>query len=122
VFSNGPDNASVVRPADVERVAVNSGIPVYIVSTQAPATSEPTAKAFHLLTSYTGGKLYWAQNWQSQSKALMAIHNDISSSYTAGYYPAANSNEGFRRVRVEVASDSGRNYQVRVRPGYDAKR
>jgi VWFA-related protein len=121
VFSNGPDNASVIRPADVERVAVNSGIPVYIVSTQDPARSQPTAKSFELLTSYTGGKLYWAPQWQSQSKALMAIHNDIRSSYTAGYYPAANSNGGFRRVRVEVVSDSRKKFHVRVRPGYDAR-
>ena len=122
LFSNGPDTASVVRPGDVERVAVNSGIPVYIVSTQDPAKSQPTAKAFHLLTSDTGGKLYWAQNWQSQSKAFMAIDSDIRSSYTVGYYPAANSNEGFRHVRVEVVSPSIRKYKVRVRPGYDASK
>src|SRR5579864_3442441 len=33
VFSNGPDNASIVAPSDVGAVAEDEGIPIYIVST-----------------------------------------------------------------------------------------
>ena len=34
LFSNGPDNASVLGPEDVGRVAENEGIPIYVISTQ----------------------------------------------------------------------------------------
>jgi len=122
LFSNGSDNGSIVRPADVARVAADAGIPVYVISTQEAAKEEPTAKAFKFLTAYTGGKLYWGRNWQDRSKAFNAIHDDIEHSYSAGYYPAPNSNEGFRKIRIEVLPSSGKRYRVQVRPGYDARR
>src|SRR6266568_3278665 len=34
VFSNGPDNASVVSPEDVRELAQSEGIPIYMISTQ----------------------------------------------------------------------------------------
>jgi len=33
VFSNGPDNASMVAPDDVRAVAEDEGIPIYMIST-----------------------------------------------------------------------------------------
>src|SRR5215831_8998241 len=33
VFSNGPDNASMVAPSDVQAVAEDEGIPIYVIST-----------------------------------------------------------------------------------------
>ena len=33
VFSNGPDNASMVAPNDVQAVAEDEGIPIYVIST-----------------------------------------------------------------------------------------
>ena len=33
VFSNGPDNASMVAPDDVRAVAEDEGIPIYVIST-----------------------------------------------------------------------------------------
>jgi hypothetical protein len=51
-------------------------------------------------------------------EAFEDIREDMSNSYTVTYYPAANPNEGFRRIRVEIASDPGKKYRVRCRPGY----
>jgi hypothetical protein len=34
------------------------------------------------------------------------------------YYPQPNPNEGFRKFGVEVTTDIGKKYFVRVRPGY----
>jgi Ca-activated chloride channel homolog len=120
VFSNGPDTASMVRPDDVGAVAANEGIPVYVISTQEAGKDRLTSKAFEFLTTHTGGKLYWARNWQKQAEAFASIHQDIGSSYTVSYYPAPNANAGFRHIQVEVLSETGKKYHVRVRPGYDA--
>jgi VWFA-related protein len=118
VFSNGPDNVSMVTPNDVGRVAENEGIPVYIVSTIAPDKEGVTVDALRRLTARTGGKLYLASNWQHQAKAFAEICREIGSSYTAYYYPAPNPNEGFRNLEVQIVSASGKEYRVRARTGY----
>ena len=33
-------------------------------------------------------------------------------------YPAANPNEGFRKIDIQIVSDVGKHYRVRSRPGY----
>src|SRR5437867_5248026 len=59
VFSNGPDNASMVPPEDVVELAQYSGIPIYMVSTE-QAKLEPVSTAvFERMTAATGGKAYF---------------------------------------------------------------
>ena len=104
VFSNGPDNASVLGPEDVGRVAENEGIPIYVISTRDATQDRTLFDALQRLTSRTGGKLYCARNWQQQAEAFTSVREDIGSSYTAYYYPAPNANHGYRSVRVEIVS------------------
>jgi hypothetical protein len=33
-------------------------------------------------------------------------------------YPAANPNEGFRKINIEIVTDTAKKYRVRARPGY----
>jgi Ca-activated chloride channel homolog len=118
VFSNGPDNKSMLSPDDVGQVAVDEGIPVYIVSTLDPGRNRGMAAALARLTQKTGGKLYLTGNWQAQAQAFIAIHEDLGASYTAYYYPAANPNREFRHIKVEVVSSGDRRYAIRAREGY----
>ena len=120
VFSNGPDNASIVAPDDVAAVAEDEGIPIYIISTCEAQKDQVTANVFQRLTARTGGELFWAQTWQKQTEAFNLIREDLASSYTVAYYPAPSSNEGFRRISVDVVSDTGKKYRVRTRLGYHA--
>ncbi len=122
VFSNGPDNASVLGPEDVGRVAENEGIPIYVISTRDAAQDRTLFEALQRLTSRTGGKLYCARNWQQQAEAFTSVREDIGNSYTAYYYPTSNPNHGYRSVRIEVVSPSGKGYRVLSRPGYEARR
>lgn len=122
VFSNGPDNASIVAPDDVAAIAEDEGIPIYIVSTCEAQKDQISANVFHRLTARTGGQLFWAQTWQKQADAFASIREDLASSYTVAYYPAPSSNGGFRRIGVDVISDQGRKYRVRARLGYHAHR
>ena len=118
VFSNGPDNASMVAPDDVRVVAENEGIPIYVISTAEVNKDPISSGVFRRLSANTGGKAYWARTWQKQMEAFEDIREDMSNSYTVTYYPAANPNQGFRRIRVEIASDPGKKFRVRCRPGY----
>jgi VWFA-related protein len=116
VFSNGPDNASVIAPDDVRAVAEDEGIPIYVISTDDGNKDAISAAVFQRMTTRTGGRLYWAQTWKAEAKAFAAISHDIGSSYVAAYYPAPSSSQGFRTIQVEIVS--GDKYVVRARPGY----
>ena len=118
VFSNGPDNASMVAPDDVRAVAEDEGIPIYVISTNEVNKDPISSSVFRRITTRTGGKAYWAKTWQKQVEAFESIREDLGNSYTVTYYPAVNPNEGFRKISVEVLSDVGKKYRVRSRPGY----
>jgi Ca-activated chloride channel homolog len=118
VFSNGPDNASMVAPDDVRAVAEDEGIPIYVISTNEVNRDPISSSVFRRITARTGGKAYWAKTWQKQVEAFESIREDLGNSYTVTYYPAFNPNEGFRKITVEIVSDVGKKYRVRSRPGY----
>ena len=118
VFSNGPDNASMVAPDDVRAVAEDEGIPIYVISTNEVNKDEVSSNVFRRIATRTGGQVYFAKTWQKQVEAFEAIRENLGNSYTVTYYPAKNQNEGFRRVSVEVVSDVGKKLRIRGRPGY----
>jgi len=118
VFSNGPDNASMVAPDDVRAVAEDEGIPIYVISTAQVNRDPISSNVFKRIATRTGGKSYFAPNWQKQVEAFEAIREDLGNSYTITYYPQPNPNEGFRKIAVDVISDAGKKYRVQCRPGY----
>jgi len=118
VFSNGPDNASMVAPDDVRAVAEDEGIPLYVISTNEVNKDPISSAVFRRIAARTGGQAYWAKTWQKQVEAFESVREALGNSYTVTYYPQPNPNEGFRKITVEVASDVGRKFRVRARPGY----
>jgi len=118
VFSNGPDNASMVAPDDVRAVAEDEGIPIYVISTNDVNKDPISSNVFKRIATRTGGKAYWAKTWQKQVEAFEAIREDLGNSYTVTYYPAPNQNEGFRKIDIQIVSDTGKHYRIRSRPGY----
>jgi len=122
VFSNGPDNASMVAPDDVRAVAEDEGIPIYVISTAEVNKDPISSNAFRRISQRTGGKAYWARTWQKQVEAFEDIREDLGNSYTVTYYPAPNPNDGFRKIAVEIVSDPGKKYRVHSRPGYRPSR
>jgi VWFA-related protein len=117
VFSNGPDNASMVAPDDVRAVAEDEGIPIYVISTNEVNNDAVSANVFKRIAAATGGKTYFARTWQKQVEAFEAIREDLGNSYTVTYYPQQNPNEGFRRITVELV-DKDKKWRVQARPGY----
>ena len=122
VFSNGPDNASMVAPDDVRAVAEDEGISIYTISTNEVNKDAISSGVLRRLSQRTGGKAYWAGTWQKQVEAFESIREDLGNSYTITYYPAPNPNEGFRKIAVEILNDPGKKYRVRTRPGYRPSR
>jgi VWFA-related protein len=122
VFSNGPDNASMVAPDDVRAVAEDEGIPIYVISTSEVNKDPMSSSIFKRISTNTGGKSYFAKTWQKQVEAFESIREDLGNSYTITYYPQPNPNEGFRKIRVETTSDASRKYKIRARPGYRPQR
>jgi VWFA-related protein len=118
VFSNGPDNASMVAPDDVRAVAEDEGIPIYVISTNDVGKDPISSNVFKRIATRTGGKAYWAKSWQKQVEAFEAIREDLGNSYTVTYYPAPNPNEGFRKIDIQIVTDTGKHYRIRSRPGY----
>ena len=118
VFSNGPDNASMLAPDDVRAVAEDEGIPIYVISTSEASKDQVSSNVFRRISGRTGGKAYFAKTWQKQVEAFESIREDLGNSYTVTYYPQPNPNEGFRKIAVEVTTDVAKKYRVRARPGY----
>ena len=122
VFSNGPDNASMVAPDDVRAVAEDEGIPIYVISTNEVNKDPISSGVFRRISQRTGGKSYFAKTWQKQVEAFESIREDLGNSYTVTYYPQTNPNEGFRKVTVEIVTDIGKKLRIAARPGYRPQR
>ena len=122
VFSNGPDNASMVAPDDVRAVAEDEGIPLYVISTAEVNKDPISSNVFKRISQRTGGKAYFAKTWQKQVEAFEDIREDLGNSYTVTYYPKANPNEGFRKISIDPTNDPGKKWRIRSRPGYRPSR
>src|SRR2546423_6973737 len=121
VFSNGPDNASMVPPEDVAELAQSAGIPVYMISTT-DARLEPVSTAvFERMSAATGGKAYFAKNWRDEKKAFASIRDDLAHLYSLSYYPKPNPNRGWRSIKVSLVGDRLKKCHIRTRNGYRPK-
>ena len=118
VFSNGPDDASMVSPEDVRELAQSEGIPIYMISTREAERDPLSTAVFKRISTSTGGKAYFAGHWQDQEKAFSSIRADLAHLYTISYYPAENPNNGWRKITVEVKGKTPKNYNIRTRTGY----
>src|SRR3990172_3695254 len=118
VFSNGPDNASMVAPEDVRELAQAEGIPIYMISTREARHDPVSTAVFERMSTSTGGKAYFAKNWQDQQKAFSSIRDDLSHLYALSYYPQPNPNRGWRSITVKLVGDHLKKYRVRTRTGY----
>jgi Ca-activated chloride channel family protein len=118
VFSNGPDNASMVPPEDVAELAQSTGTVIYMVSTE-QAQLEPISTAvFERMSKATGGKAYFAKTWRDEKQAFASIQDDLAHLYSLSYYPQPNPNRGWRMITVKLVGKDLQKYHVRTRDGY----
>src|SRR5579862_9555852 len=118
VFSNGPDNSSVVPPEDVAEFAQSAGVSIYMISTQEARLEHVSTAVFDRMTAATGGKAYFAKNWKDEKVAFASIRDDLAHLYSLSYYPKPNTNTGWRAITVSLVGDQLKKYKVRTRNGY----
>lgn len=118
VFSNGPDNASLVPPEDVAELAQSTGTIIYMISTR-DAQAEPISTAvFERMSKATGGKAYFAKSWKDETDAFASIREDLAHLYSLSYYPQPNPNRGWRSISVKLVGENAQKYRIRTRDGY----
>src|ERR1700694_3580423 len=118
VFSNGPDNFSMVPPEDVAELAQSKGIPIYMISTREAKLEPVSSTVFKRMSAATGGEAYFAKTWKQQQKAFASIRSDLAHLYSLSYYPQANPNRGWRAITVKLGGERARGLRVRTRNGY----
>jgi len=118
VFSNGPDNASMVAPEDVDELAQSEGIPIYMISTRDAKLDPSSAAVFGRMSATTGGEAYFAKSWKDQRDAFASIREDLAHLYFVSYYPQPNPNRGWRAIAVQLANPKLKKYNIRTRAGY----
>jgi len=118
VFSNGPDNSSMVAPEDVGELAQSEGVPIYMISTREARLDPISSAVFERMSAATGGKAYFAKNWKDQRQAFESIRDDLAHLYSLSYYPQANPNRGWRAITVKLNGEHLNKYHIRTRSGY----
>jgi len=118
VFSNGPDNASMVPPEDVSELAQSEGVPIYMISTREAQLDPISAIVFTRMTANTGGQAYFAKDWHDQEQAFSSIREDLAHLYFLSYYPQPNPNRGWRAITVKLIGKDLQKYRIRTRSGY----
>ena len=118
VFSNGPDNASLVPPEDIAELAQSTGTIIYMISTREAQTEPISSAVFERIAKATGGKAYFAKDWRDEKQAFASIRDDLAHLYALSYYPQANPNRGWRKITVKLAGKDMQKYHIRTREGY----
>ncbi len=118
VFSNGPDNSSMVSPEDVDELAQSEGVPIYMISTREAKLDAQSSAVFERMTASTGGEAYFAKSWKDQRDAFTSIREDLAHLYFMSYYPQANPNRGWRTITVKLTNPKYKKYRIRTRSGY----
>ena len=118
VFSNGPDNSSMVSPEDVDELAQSEGVPIYMISTREAKLDAASAAVFARMTASTGGEAYFAKSWKDQRDAFSSIREDLAHLYFMAYYPQPNPNRGWRSISVRLTNPKFKKYRIRTRSGY----
>jgi len=118
VFSNGPDNASLVPPEDVAELAQSTGTIIYMISTREAETEPVSAAVFERMSKATGGKAYFSKDWRDEKQAFNSIREDLAHLYAISYYPQPNANHGWRAITVKLSGKDMQKYHIRTRDGY----
>jgi VWFA-related protein len=100
VFSNGLDDASILSPEDVGRVAEREGVPIYLFSRGRDDVATREAMAF--LAKRTGGQVYCTHTQSEQANAFSALRNDLNHTYLLTYSPQSAPDHGFHTIELKI--------------------
>jgi VWFA-related protein len=121
VISDGGDNMSSHKAADVVRAAGLSGALFYGIGIYDPSDGDANPGVVRKLGRDTGGEAYFPKGTQEVTWLCQTIARDLRSQYMLSYSPSNTSFDGkFRRIEVKVKDPQHRKLIVRTRTGYYA--
>ena len=121
VISDGSDNASKHKLAEVVKMAQESTILVYAIGIFGEDDPDRNPDVLRRLTGITGGEAYFPKHLDEVVATCERIAHDIRSQYTIGYISTnLAQNAAYRTIRVTAKSPPNRKLTVRTRAGYIA--
>ena len=121
VITDGGDNMSVRKAADVVKAAGLSGALFYGIGIYDPMDGDANPGVVRKLAQDTGGEAHFPKNTGEVTELCETIARDLRSQYTLSYSPSNSNYDGsFRRIEVKVKDPKRRKLIVRTRTGYYA--
>jgi VWFA-related protein len=121
VISDGGDNMSVHKAADVTKAADLSGALFYGIGIYDVMDGDANPGVIKKLAEDTGGEAYFPKGVVEVMGLCQTIARDLRTQYTLVYSPSNTNYDGkFRRIEVKVKDPQGRKLIVRTRTGYYA--
>jgi VWFA-related protein len=121
VVSDGGDNASVLRQAQVMRLAGQSSAVIYTIGIFDDNDGEQNPDVLKRLAQVTGGEAFLINRVSEIMDISKRIARDIRHQYTIGYVPANVTPDGASHfIRVQAHAKGHARLSVRTRTGYVA--
>ena len=121
VISDGGDNASSHRLAQVTDIAGRSSAIIYTIGFFDENDPDRNPRVLRRLAEATGGEAFFPSQLGEVSGICERIAREIRNQYTIGYVPAATARPGaYRTIRVAAHAAGRGRVSVRTRTGYIA--
>jgi Ca-activated chloride channel family protein len=118
LISDGGDNASEHKFAEVLRMAQSSNVIIYTIGLLDVHSADQNPSILKKLARETGGHAYFPNSAEEILKVCREIAEEIRHQYTLGYDPPENGRQGYRKIRVAVTAHGRGKQFVRTRGGY----
>lgn len=121
VISDGGDNVSRLKYADVMALARRSDAVIYAIGLlgSAPAEEDEDAGLLKRLCKDTGGVAYFPRTAEEIVEMSARVAADLREEYTLGFEPDDRADaRAFRKIEVKVTAAGEGRLRVRTRSGY----
>jgi len=119
IVSDGGDNASHAKFADLLIQAQRSHVVIYSIGLVDQGQEEENPKVLKKLSKATGGITFLTKQSDEAATFTRRIARDLREQYTLGYVPPLKKGpNSFRKIVVQMSSPAARKLRVRTRPGY----
>jgi len=118
LISDGGDNASLHTFKQVLRMAQSANVLIYSIGLLDELSADQNPAVLKKVAAATGGDSYFPSSAAEVVRYCRTIAADIRHQYTLGYNPTAESNSGYRKIRVRVTAPGIGKLLTRTRPGY----
>ncbi len=121
VVSDGGDNASKHKLADIMALVRQSNVIIYTIGIFDDDDPDRNPAALHRLSKQTGGDTFLPESLNDVTAICERIARDIRNQYTITYVPTNRKRDGtYRVVQVKATAPGDKRLLVRTRTGYFA--